>query len=125
MAIKFYHYKNCDRCRHAQKWLAEHSIDVEPIPIRDQPPTPDELRQMADCYDSLKPLVNTTGVAYRSQNLKSQWGVKSDDDWISLLASDGHLVKRPFLIGDTASGAPIRKVGFKAENWQDILPLVD
>ena len=37
-------YPRCSTCQKAQKWLAEHSVDVVFRDIRLQNPTSDELR---------------------------------------------------------------------------------
>ena len=114
--FKLYGYKQCQSCRLAEKWLNQHHVPYESIPIRDTPPSRTELSRMANLYGGIKPLVNTSGQAYRKLNLKEQWGVKTDGQWLDLLASNGHLVKRPFLVGTHTL-----KVGFNPDEWSDLL----
>ena len=55
---------------------------------------------------------NTSGMLYRSMNLKESLKVTSDEEKIQMLASDGMLIKRPILVlKDNVL------VGFKEDNW--------
>ncbi len=115
--MKVYAYKNCDSCRKALKWLKEHEIEVEVIPIREQPPTVEELRVAADQL-GLRKLFNTSGLDYRALDLKNKLPEMSEDDQLEMLAENGNLVKRPFVI-DAYSGAVL--VGFRSEDWLEKL----
>ena len=65
--MKFYGYKNCDTCRKAKKWLQERGIAFDEIPIREQPPTVDELRRMLPFVgNDIKKLFNTSSKDYRA-----------------------------------------------------------
>jgi arsenate reductase len=62
---------------------------------------------------SVKRFFNTSGVAYKSLSLKEKLPSMSDDECLKLLASDGMLVKRPLLIGDTYALVGLRKASGK------------
>ena len=60
----------------------------------------------------LKKFFNTSGLLYKSLDLKNKLPTMSEDEMLKLLASDGMLVKRPLLIGDN-----FVLVGFKEAEW--------
>jgi len=112
--IQFYAYKGCDSCRRARKWLLANAIDFTEIPIREQPPTLEELQFALKAKGSLKPLFNTSGVDYRKMGLKDKLPNLSTNEALALLNSNGNLIKRPFLIGKELS-----LVGFKEAEWTE------
>lgn len=114
---KIYTLSNCDTCRRAVKWLGARGIEFEERAIRETPPTPAELRRiLAARGGELRKLFNTSGREYREQ----QWGDKlsalSDAEAIAVLAGNGSLVKRPFLIGEG-----VALVGFNEKEWSSAL----
>ncbi len=58
---------------------------------------------------------NTSGLKYKSLNLKESVKTKSDKELIDILSSDGMLVKRPLLIKDKSV-----LIGFKEEEWREL-----
>ena len=58
---------------------------------------------------------NTSGLIYRSMNLKDKLSDMTEEEQLRLLATDGMLVKRPILIGDNTV-----LVGFKEAEWETI-----
>lgn len=115
--MKFYQYPKCSTCVKARKFLDANGAEYESINIVDQPPTKKELEAMLDAYDgNIRKLFNTSGMQYRELNLKDKIPSMSAEQAIDLLASNGMLVKRPFLLTD---GAGI--VGFKEELWSSLL----
>lgn len=110
--IRFYAYKGCDTCRRARKWLLAHEIDFEEIAIREQPPSIKELKQALQTKGALKQLFNTSGVDYRQMGLKDLLPTLSQEEALELLAKNGNLVKRPFVIHQNFS-----LVGFKESEW--------
>lgn len=119
--MKAYLYKNCDTCRKAQKFLDARKISYEEIPIVETPPSPSELKRMLGYLKgrggSLKNLFNTSGQAYRELKIseKLQKGM-TESEALSLLAKNGKLIKRPFLLTD-GDGT----VGFKEAEWKSLL----
>ena len=116
MALKFYEYKKCGTCRKAAKSLHSKGVSFTAIPIRERPPTPAELRRMLKIYGgNLRRLFNTSGEDYQRLNLKTRLAAMSEAEAIALLAANGNLVKRPFVLGDTWGA-----VGFKPEEWGEV-----
>lgn len=64
----------------------------------------------------LKRFFNTSGMAYREQNIKDKLPGMSEEEQFALLATDGMLVKRPLLIMEDRV-----LVGFKEEEWAEVL----
>ena len=64
----------------------------------------------------LKKFFNTSGLLYKSMELKDKLPGMSEEEMLRLLATDGMLVKRPLLIGDD-----FVLVGFKEAEWESRL----
>ena len=109
--MKLYGYKNCSTCKKAEKWLTERGISFEKIPIREIPPTKDEIYKMIKKY-GVKKVFNTSGKDYRKLGIKDKLATMSENEIVVLLSSNGNLVKRPFLVAKTFL------IGFKEEEWQ-------
>lgn len=117
MALRVYTYENCGTCRKAMKFLRSRGIEVAPIPIREQPPATAELKQMLKLYQgNVRKLFNTSGRDYKELKLGDRLATMSEAEALSLLAGNGNLVKRPFLISGE-KGA----VGFDEEAWNNLL----
>ena len=111
-----YTYQKCSTCKKATKWLTEQGFEFEERPIRETPPTRNELETMAAHYDgNLKKLFNTSGMDYRSLGLKDKIDQLSEEKVYGMLTENGNLVKRPFLL--TADKG---LVGFKAPEWETL-----
>lgn len=112
--MKIYTYAKCDTCRKAVKWLQARGITFTEIPIREQPPTKAGLKRMLAVYQGdLKRLFNTSGGDYRELKLGEKLPAMTGSEAIDLLAANGNLVKRPFLLTETAG-----LVGFKEAEWE-------
>ena len=114
--MKIYTYTKCSTCRKATKWLKEQNLAFEEIPIRETPPSVDELRQMLDHIGDLQKLFNTSGQDYRALGMKDKLPSMGTEEALELLASNGNLIKRPFLI-DVDKGT----TGFKESVWETLL----
>lgn len=121
MKLKIYEYKACSTCQKALKFLDAKKISYEKLPIVDQPPTMAELKKMLGYLKadggSFKNLFNTSGVQYRELGIseKIKAGM-SESEALELLAKNGKLIKRPFVLADK-SGV----VGFKEDQWKKLL----
>ena len=114
MSLKVYVYDKCSTCRKAIQFLDGAGIAYQKIAIREQPPTNAELKTMLKAQTGeLKKLFNTSGMDYRSLNIKDKLPTLSIPDAINLLASNGNLIKRPFAISKN-----VALVGFKEDTWQ-------
>lgn len=114
--LRFYAYKGCDSCRKARKWLLAHDVEFVEIAIRETPPSLAELQQALDAHGSIRPLFNTSGMDYRQLGMKDKLPTMSDAEALSMLADNGNLIKRPFVIGDDVS-----LVGFKEPLWSETI----
>jgi arsenate reductase len=111
--LKLYTLATCDTCRSAAKWLRAHGVAFEERAIRETPPTLAELRAMlAARGGELRPLFNTAGRDYRAQGLAEKLPGLAPAAALTLLAGNGNLVKRPFLIGGGVALA-----GFDEAAW--------
>ncbi|HTH49007.1 MAG TPA: Spx/MgsR family RNA polymerase-binding regulatory protein [Candidatus Limnocylindria bacterium] len=116
--FKVYAYAGCDTCRRALKYLEERGVKPEAVPIRERPPTMAELKRMLAIYQGqVRKLFNTAGTDYRALGLGTKLPGLSDDDALRLLAGNGNLVKRPFVLA--ANG---EAVGFKEADWERLMP---
>ena len=115
MSIKVYEYNRCNTCRKALKFLDAKEVSFQKIPLLEKPPTKTELKKMLKALNGeIKKLFNTSGGEYKRLKLKDKLSSMSKDEAIDLLASNGGLVKRPFVIGKD-----IAMVGFKEEVWTE------
>jgi len=100
--MKVYTYAKCSTCRDAVKWLRQHKVEFNEVPIKETPPSKAELKAAAQALGSLKRVFNTSGLEYRRLKLAERWDHLSEDEALRLLGENGMLVKRPFLIGEGA-----------------------
>lgn len=113
--MKVYEYSKCSTCRNALKYLDGKKAKYEKVPIVEQPPTAAELKRMLGYLKaagkSFKNLFNTSGEQYRALKIgdKIKAGM-TEEEAIALLAKNGKLVKRPFIL--TGKGGV---VGFDPE----------
>ncbi len=113
--IKFICYPKCTTCQRAKAWLDENGVEYVLRDIKLDNPTLDELAAWHKMSGlPLKKLFNTSGLLYKSMDLKSKLPEMTDADMLKLLATDGMLVKRPLAVGD---GFVL--VGFKEAEWQE------
>ena len=111
--MTFICYPKCTTCQRARKWLDENGIGYELRDIKTERPTRDELSAWHRASGlPLKRFFNTSGLLYKSMELKDRLPGMGEDEMLELLASDGMLVKRPLLVGDG-----IVLVGFREEEW--------
>ena len=114
--LRFICYPKCTTCQRAKKWLDDNKIEYELRDIKLDNPT---LEELTECYNKsglpIKKFFNTSGLLYKSLDLKNKLPEMSEDEMLKLLATDGMLVKRPLLIGDD-----FVFVGFKETEWESI-----
>lgn len=117
MAVLFVEYPKCTTCKKAKKWLTDHGIEFEDRDIKEKNPTAEELKGWYQKSGlPLKRFFNTSGMLYKSMQLKDRLPDLSEEEQLALLATDGMLVKRPLLIqGDTVL------VGFKESEWERVM----
>lgn len=107
-------YPKCTTCAKAQKWLEEKGVAHTVRDIKADHPTFDELRTWHEKSGlPLKRFFNTSGLLYKSMQLKDKLPGMSEEEQLRLLSTDGMLVKRPLLVGDD-----FVLVGFRQAEWE-------
>ena len=113
--LKFICYPKCTTCQKAKKWLDDNNVAYELRDIKLDNPTHAELSEWLKMSGlPIKKLFNTSGLLYKSLDLKNKLPEMSEDEMLSLLSTDGMLVKRPLLVGDDFVLA-----GFKEAEWSE------
>lgn len=115
--IKFICYPKCTTCQRAKKWLDDNKIEYELRDIKLDNPT---LEELTEWYKKsglpLKKFFNTSGLLYKSLDIKNKLPKMSETEMLQLLSTDGMLVKRPLVVGDD-----FVLVGFKENEWLEKL----
>ena len=115
--MTFICYPKCTTCQKAKKWLDENQITYDLRDIKLENPTYAELSAWYQRSGlPLKQFFNTSGLLYKSMELKDKLPNISEDEMLRLLAADGMLVRRPLLVGDD-----FVFVGFKETEWAEHL----
>ena len=113
----FIEYPKCTTCKKAKKWLDDRGIEYTDRHIVEDNPTFDELKMWYEKSSlPLKRFFNTSGLLYKSMELKDRLATMSENEQLTLLASNGMLVKRPLLITDNAV-IP----GFREKEWENAI----
>ena len=112
----FLQYPPCSTCQKAKKWLDEQGIQYEDRHIKENKPTYEELKAWYEKSGlPLKRFFNTSGLLYKSLNLKDKLPTMSEEEQLRLLATDGMLVKRPIVVTED-----VILTGFKDAQWQTL-----
>ena len=110
-------YPRCSTCKKAEGWLRAQGISVATRDITTDNPSAAELSHWQSMSGlPLKRFFNTSGLLYRSLELKDKLAEMSEEEQLALLATDGMLVKRPLLIGDD-----FVLIGFREAAWEEAL----
>ncbi|MBE1556460.1 arsenate reductase family protein [Sporosarcina limicola] len=116
MGLTYYAYPKCGTCRKAKNWLEMNGVDFEEVNITENPPAEDVLSEIIAVSGlELKKFFNVSGTKYREMNLKDKLLTMTDEEKISLLSSDGMLIKRPLVYGDGKV-----TVGFNEEDFENV-----
>lgn len=114
--VKVYEYAVCSTCKRALAFLSTHQRAVERIDIFTTPPSKAELKRMVAHYEgNFKKLFNTAGRIYQERQLAPKVAKMSESEAIDLLASDGRLIKRPFVLTENSG-----LVGFDPVAWKKV-----
>ncbi len=113
--LNFICYPKCTTCQKAKKYLDENGIKYNLRDIKLDNPTLEELTEWHQKSGlPLKKFFNTSGLLYKSLELKNKLPEMDDSEMLKLLSTDGMLVKRPLLVNDD-----FVLVGFKETEWVD------
>ncbi|MBE6008886.1 MAG: arsenate reductase family protein [Lachnospiraceae bacterium] len=112
----YINYAKCGTCKKAKAWLDANNIKYTDRPIKEENPTLDELKAWHKSSGlPLKKFFNTSGLLYKSLELKDKLPKMTEDEMYELLASDGMLIKRPIVVKDD-----LVLVGFKEAEWEQL-----
>ena len=107
-------YPKCSTCKKAQAWLDQRGIPYELRLIREENPSAEELKEWQIRSGlPLKRFFNTSGLQYKTLNLKEKLPQMSEEEQLALLASDGMLVKRPLLVSEDFVLAGFREAEYE------------
>lgn len=113
----FIEYPKCSTCQKAKKWLDDNGFSYDSRHIVENNPSYEELKLWyRESGLPLKRFFNTSGLLYKSMQLKDKLPNMSEDEQLKLLATDGMLVKRPIIITDD-----VILTGFKEKEWTEKL----
>ncbi len=113
----FVEYPKCTTCQKARKFLVDSGVEFTSRHIKDEKPTYDELKSWYEKSGlPLKRFFNTSGLLYKSMDLKDKLPQMSEEEQLRLLSTDGMLVKRPILITNDKI-----LVGFRENEWLDAI----
>lgn len=113
----FLEYPKCTTCKKAKAWLDNNGIEYQDRNIKEENPTYEELKEWYEKSNlPLKKFFNTSGLIYKSMNLKDKLPNMTEEEQLKLLATDGMLVKRPLIVTENAV-----LTGFKEADWQALL----
>lgn len=111
----FLQYPKCTTCKKAKKWLDDHNITYEDRNIKEMNPSAEELKEWYSKSGlDIKKFFNTSGNLYKDMHLKDKLPDMQLEEKLTLLATDGMLVKRPIIVdGDLVL------TGFKESEWEE------
>ena len=113
----FLEYPPCSTCKKAKNWLDDNGIVYEARHIKQNNPNYEELVQWLNRSGMpVKKFFNTSGLVYKSLELKDRLPGMSLEEQLKLLSTDGMLVKRPLLVGED-----FVLIGFKEKEWAEKL----
>ena len=113
----FIQYPPCSTCQKAKKWLDAKGVAYTDRHIKEYNPSYEELKAWYERSGlPLKKFFNTSGLKYKSLNLKEKLPTMTEEEQLCLLATDGMLVKRPLVIKDN-----LVLTGFKEAEWEKLL----
>ena len=114
----FIQYPPCSTCQKAKAWLDNHGITYTDRHIKTDNPSYEELSVWHQKSGlPLKKFFNTSGLLYKSLNLKEKLPAMTEEEQLRLLATDGMLVKRPLVVLDNGSVL----TGFKEAEWKSAI----
>lgn len=114
----FLEYPPCSTCKKAKAWLDAHGVAYTARHIKENNPSYEELKQwLAVSGLPVKKFFNTSGLQYKALGLKDKLPAMTVDEQLQLLATDGMLVKRPFIV--TEDGKVL--TGFRETEWEQAL----
>ena len=113
----FLQYPPCSTCKKAKAFLDVQGVSYTARHIKEENPSYEELKAWVEMSGlPLNKFFNTSGLLYKSMNLKEKLPTMTEEEQLKLLASDGMLVKRPILVTEKTV-----LTGFREEAWKEAL----
>lgn len=113
----FLEYPPCSTCKKAKAWLDAKGVAYTDRHIKEENPSYEELKLWYGRSGlPLKKLFNTSGLLYKSLNLKDKLPTMTEEEQLRLLATDGMLVKRPLVVLEDKV-----LTGFREAEWEKTL----
>ena len=113
----FLEYPPCTTCKKAKAWLDARGIAYTDRHIKEENPSYEELKLWYERSGlPLKKFFNTSGLLYKSLNLKEKLPTMTEEEQLRLLATDGMLVKRPLVVLEDRV-----LTGFREAEWESLL----
>lgn len=113
----FLEYPPCTTCKKAKAWLDARGIGYADRHIKEENPSYEELKLWYERSGlPLKKFFNTSGLLYKSLNLKEKLPTMTEEEQLRLLATDGMLVKRPLVVLEDRV-----LTGFREAEWESLL----
>lgn len=110
-------YPRCSTCQKAGRWLEGRKIAYTERNIAEENPTYEELKEWyAKSGLPLRKFFNTSGLVYKELQLKDKLPTMSEEEQLTLLSSNGMLVKRPLVVT-----SDLVLVGFQESLWSEKL----
>ena len=117
MIMLFLEYPPCSTCKKAKTWLDNNGVSYTERHIKEENPTYEELKRWYERSGlPLKKFFNTSGLLYKSLNLKEKLPTMTEEEQLRLLATDGMLVKRPLVVLEDRV-----LTGFREADWEKTL----
>lgn len=113
----FLEYPPCSTCKKAKAWLDAKGVAYTARHIKEENPSYEELKLWYGRSGlPLKKFFNTSGLLYKSLNLKDKLPTMTEEEQLRLLATDGMLVKRPLVVLEDKV-----LTGFREADWEKAL----
>lgn len=97
MKVTLYGLKTCDTCRKARNWLRRFGIEHDFVDYREQPVSPQVLREWSAKVGGWEALVNKSSTTWRNL-LPQRKHPGTDPEWTLLLREYPALVRRPVTV---------------------------
>jgi arsenate reductase (glutaredoxin) len=118
--VQFYEYAACGTCKKARRWLDDHGVALDAVPIVERTPAEGELHRLVAASGlPARRWFNTSGQSYRAliaERGKTAVEALTAAEILALLAKDGKLIRRPVLV----AGERVL-VGFREDEYAALL----
>ncbi len=109
--LSFYGYKKCGTSKKGENYLESIKQEYNFIDITLNPPSKEELKKIIEnSGEDIKKFFNTSGLVYKSENMKEKIKTMTKEEQIEALSQNGKLLKRPIVTDNKKV-----TVGFKEE----------